>query len=438
MKSKKFYIKTFGCQMNEYDSNKISELLNSISFKQTDKIDEADFFIFNTCHIRDKATQKVYSDIGKIKKIYKNKTKPIFVLAGCVAQAESSIVFDKSDYVDIVVGPQAYHKLPNLIKNFIEKSEKQVDTNLNVDEKFDVLQLLDNKASKVSKVSNFITIQEGCDKFCKFCVVPYTRGPEFSRDHKKIIDEAKSLSESGTKEIILLGQNVSSYNHDGISLAKLIKKISKIEDIKRIRFTTSHPNDFDEELISLFSEEQKLMPQLHLPVQSGSNKILKLMNRNHTRDDYLKLIDRFRDKRSDIQFSSDFIVGYPGETDSDHQDTIDLVKKVGFLFSYSFIYSQRPGTPATNFEEISRETTKKRLEQLQSVLFKQQLEFNHLMVNKENNVLFENKTQDKEQFFGRNQYMVPVFVKNDLIKAGEIKKIFIQNANRNNLFGKLA
>ena len=435
MKFKKFYIKTFGCQMNEYDSNKISELLNSISFRRIDKIDEADCFIFNTCHIRDKATQKVYSDIGKIKKIYKNKTKPIFVLAGCVAQAESSVVFDKSDYVDIVVGPQAYHKLPNLIKNFIKKRERQVDTNLNVDEKFDAIQLLDNNASKVS---SFITIQEGCDKFCKFCVVPYTRGPEFSRDHKKIIDEAKSLSDNGTKEIVLLGQNVSSYNHNDVSLAKLIKKISKIPDIKRIRFTTSHPNDFDEELISLFSEEPKLMPQLHLPVQSGSDKILKLMNRNHTRDDYLNLIDKFRNKRPDIQFSSDFIVGYPGETDSDHNDTINLVKKVGFSFSYSFIYSKRPGTPATNFDEISKEITNKRLEELQSVLFKQQLEFNHLMVNKENNVLFENKTKDKEQFFGRNQYMVPVFVKNNLIKAGEIKKIFIQNANRNNLFGKLA
>ena len=210
MKSKKFYIKTFGCQMNEYDSNKISELLKSISFKQIDEIDEADCFIFNTCHIRDKATQKVYSDIGKIKKIYKKKPKPIFVLAGCVAQAESSIVFEKSDYVDIVVGPQAYHKLPNLIKNFIEKRQRQVDTNLNVDEKFDALQTLENR---LSKVSSFITIQEGCDKFCKFCVVPYTRGPEFSRDYKKIIEEAKSLSENGAREIVLLGQNFKNFRY---------------------------------------------------------------------------------------------------------------------------------------------------------------------------------------------------------------------------------
>ncbi len=421
--------------MNEYDSNKISELLRSIAFEKIDKIDEADCFIFNTCHIRDKATQKVYSDIGKIKKIYKNKPKPIFILAGCVAQAESSIVFEKSDYVDIVVGPQAYHKLPTLVESFIKKKEKLVDTNLNVDEKFDVLQHLKNKSSKVS---NFVTIQEGCDKFCKFCVVPYTRGPEFSRDYNKIIDEIKLFIDNGTKEIILLGQNVSSYNYNNVSLAGLIKKIAKLDEIKRIRFTTSHPNDFDDELISLFGDEPKLMPQLHLPVQSGSDKILRLMNRNHTRDDYLNLIDKFRSKQPDIQFSSDFIVGYPGETDQDHNNTIDLIQRVGFSQSYSFIYSQRPGTPATNLNEISQETTKKRLEQLQGILFKQQLEFNNCMVNKENNVLFENKTRDEAQFFGRNQYMVPVFVKNDLIKAGEIKKIFIQNASRNNLYGKIA
>ncbi len=435
MKPKKFYIKTFGCQMNEYDSNKISNLLSSMSFVKIDKIDDVDCFVFNTCHIREKATQKVYSDIGKIKKIYRNKPKPIFILAGCVAQAEASIIFEKSDYVDIVVGPQAYHKLPKLIENFIKRKEKLVDTNLNVDEKFDILHNLNNNESKVS---SFVTIQEGCDKFCKFCVVPYTRGPEFSRDHNKIIDEIKSLADNGTKEIILLGQNVSSYKDDKVTLAKLIKKIAKINEIMRIRFTTSHPNDFDNELISIFGEETKLMPQLHLPVQSGSDRILKLMNRNHTRKDYLKLIDKFRKKKPDIQFSSDFIVGYPGETKSDHQDTIDLVKNVGFSFSYSFIYSQRPGTPATNINEISKKVSKQRLEELQGILFKQQLEFNNLMINKENNVLFENKTQDEDQFFGRNQYMVPVFVKNNLIKAGEIRKIFIQNANRNNLFGKIA
>ena len=435
MNLKKFYIKTFGCQMNEYDSNKISDLMSSISYQKIDKIDEADCFIFNTCHIREKATQKVYSDIGKIKKIYKDKKKPIFVLAGCVAQAESSMVFEKSDYVDIVVGPQAYHKLPFLIKNFQKCNEKSVDTELDVDEKFDVLKKIKNTHSKIS---SFVTIQEGCDKFCKFCVVPYTRGPEFSRDHNKIIDEILSLIDHGTKEIILLGQNVSAYKDNEISLAKLIKKIAKINDVKRIRFTTSHPNDFDQELISLFGEEPKLMPQLHLPVQSGSDKILKLMNRNHTRLDYLDLIEKFRKVKPDIQFSSDFIVAFPGETDEDFLDTIDLIKEVKFSLSYSFIYSQRPGTPATSLSKVNDKISQKRLEELQGLLFKQQVEFNHSMINHENVVLFENKTQNEEQFFGRNQYMTPVFIKNSTIKAGEIKKIFIENANRNNLFGKLA
>ena len=435
MTSKSFYIKTFGCQMNEYDSNKISDLMTTIEYMKTDKIDEADCFIFNTCHIREKATQKVYSDIGKIKKIYKNKSKPIFVLAGCVAQAESSVVFEKSDYVDIVVGPQAYHKLHNLINEFNLKKQKSVDTDLNVDEKFDVLKNIKNTNSKIS---SFVTIQEGCDKFCKFCVVPYTRGPEYSRDHLKILDEVKLLADQGTKEIILLGQNVSAYNDNEITLAKLIKKICKIESIERVRFTTSHPNDFDEELILLFSEEPKLMPQLHLPVQSGSDKILRLMNRNHTRLDYLKLIEKFKKSKPDIQFSSDFIIGFPGEDEEDHQDTINLIKEVNFTLSYSFIYSQRPGTPATNLDKLPQDLCQKRLEEIQGILFKQQVEFNHSMVSKENTVLFENQTTQGDQFFGRNQYMTPVFVKNDLISAGEIKKILIQDANRNNLFGKIA
>src|SRR5210317_245026 len=398
--------------MNEYDSNRIADLLQSIDLKRVDDEQLADYFIFNTCHIREKATQKVYSDIGKIKKIFRDKrSKPTFILAGCVAQAESSMVFEKSDYVDIVVGPQAYHKLPSLISNFLKTNEKLIETDLNVDEKFDTLKNLKNTESKVS---SFITIQEGCDKFCKFCVVPYTRGPEYSRNHKKIIEEVEMLADHGTREIIF-----------------------KIKNILRIRFTTSHPNDFDEELINLFGEEQKLMPQLHLPVQSGSDKILKLMNRNHTRLDYLKLIEKFRKVKSDIQFSSDFIVGYPGETETDHLDTINLVREVGFTLSYSFIYSQRPGTPSTELDKISSEISKQRLEQLQGILFKQQIEFNHSMVNKENIVLFENRTKDSRQFFGRNEYMTPVFIENTIINTGEIKKIFIENANRNNLFGKL-
>ena len=434
MNNQTFFIKTFGCQMNEYDSNRIADLMTSINFNRTENIEDASCFIFNTCHIREKATQKVYSDIGKIKKIFKNKKKPIFILAGCVAQAESSVVFEKSDYVDIVVGPQAYHKLPELVSKFKNTNEKSVATDLNVDEKFDILKNIKNQKSKVS---SFVTIQEGCDKFCKFCVVPYTRGPEYSRDHKKITDEIKLLADNGTREIILLGQNVSAYQDEQVSLAKLIKEISKIELIKRIRFTTSHPNDFDDELISLFGEEEKLMPQLHLPVQSGSDKILKLMNRNHTSKDYLKLIEKFRKAKPDIQFSSDFIVGFPGEEEKDHQDTIDLINEVKFSLSYSFIYSQRPGTPATNLELLPNEVCQKRLEELQGLLFKQQVEFNNSQVSKNNLVLFENKTKDGNQFFGRNQYMTPVFVKDESVSSGEIRKTLIQDSNRNNLFGNI-
>ena len=420
--------------MNEYDSNRISDLMTTINFTKTKKLEEASCFIFNTCHIREKATQKVYSDIGKIKKIFRNKKKPIFILAGCVAQAESSVVFEKSDYVDIVVGPQAYHRLPELVEKFQKTNTKSVATDLNVDEKFDVLKDI---KSQQSKVSSFVTIQEGCDKFCKFCVVPYTRGPEFSRSHIKILDEIKSLGDQGTREIILLGQNVSAYKDDEISIAKLIKKIAKVPEIKRIRFTTSHPNDFDEELINLFGEEEKLMPHLHLPVQSGSNKILKLMNRNHTREDYLNLIERCRNVKPDIKFSSDFIIGFPDENDQDHKDTIDLIHEVKFSYAYSFIYSQRPGTPATNLQLLSMDVCRKRLEEVQKLLLQQQIDFNNSMISKNNEVLFENKTKDGKQFFGRNQYMTPVFVKNLTVSPGEIKKIFIEDSNRNNLFGSI-
>ncbi len=434
MSNKKFYIKTFGCQMNEYDSNRISDLMQTINYSKTDDINNSECFIFNTCHIREKATQKVYSDIGKIKKIYKNKNKPMFILAGCVAQAESSVIFEKSDYVDIVVGPQAYHKLPSLIKNFNEKKIKTVETDLDVDEKFDVLKNIKNHSSKIS---SFVTIQEGCDKFCKFCVVPYTRGPEYSRDPKKIFDEISKLVDLGTREIVLLGQNVSAFKFEEINLAKLIKSIAKIKNLERIRFTTSHPNDFDDELISLFGDEPKLMPQLHLPVQSGSDKILKAMNRNHTKKNYLDLIDSFLKVRKDLQFSSDFIVGFPGETEEDFNETMDLVSSVKFTQSFSFIYSQRPGTPATNLDQLPSSVTQDRLVRLQDKLFDYQTAFNKKFIGNETNVLFENETKDKEQFFGRNEYMLPVFIKNIKVKSGEIHKILIKQSNKNNLFGEL-
>ena len=346
--------------MNEYDSNRIADLLQSIDLKRVDDEQLADYFIFNTCHIREKATQKVYSDIGKIKKIFRDKrSKPTFILAGCVAQAESSVVFEKSDFVDIVVGPQAYHKLPGIIQEHNQNREKICNTDLDVSEKFDTLNSYKNN---FSKVSSFVTIQEGCDKFCKFCVVPYTRGPEFSRSADTIIKEVQNLVDYGTREVVLLGQNVSAYQHEDFNLAKLIKQIATIAKLERIRFTTSHPNDFDEELINIFKSELKLMPQLHLPVQSGSNKILELMNRKHTREFYLDLISKFKSARSDIEFSSDFIVGYPGETEEDFEQTISLVEEVQFSNSYSFIYSQRPGTPAVDLDQISKPVAQRRLE----------------------------------------------------------------------------
>ena len=421
--------------MNEYDSNRIADLLQSIDLKRVDDEQLADYFIFNTCHIREKATQKVYSDIGKIKKIFRDKrSKPTFILAGCVAQAESSVVFEKSDFVDIVVGPQAYHKLPGIIQEHNQNREKICNTDLDVSEKFDTLNSYKNN---FSKVSSFVTIQEGCDKFCKFCVVPYTRGPEFSRSADTIIKEVQNLVDYGTREVVLLGQNVSAYQHEDFNLAKLIKQIATIAKLERIRFTTSHPNDFDEELINVFKYEPKLMPQLHLPVQSGSNKILELMNRKHTREFYLDLISKFKSARSDIEFSSDFIVGYPGETEEDFEQTISLVEEVQFSNSYSFIYSQRPGTPAVDLDQISKPVAQKRLEKLQQVLFDLQLKSNASKINQKTKVLIENMTSTANQFFGRNEYMQPVFINANNCTIGNVIDVSIHSYKRNNLFGTI-
>ena len=421
--------------MNEYDSNRIADLLQSIDLKRVDDEQLADYFIFNTCHIREKATQKVYSDIGKIKKIFRDKrSKPTFILAGCVAQAESSVVFEKSDFVDIVVGPQAYHKLPGIIQEHDQNREKICNTDLDVSEKFDTLNSYKNN---FSKVSSFVTIQEGCDKFCKFCVVPYTRGPEFSRSADTIIKEVQNLVDYGTREVVLLGQNVSAYQHEDFNLAKLIKQIATIAKLERIRFTTSHPNDFDEELINIFKSEPKLMPQLHLAVQSGSNKILELMNRKHTREFYLDLISKFKSARSDIEFSSDFIVGYPGETEEDFEQTISLVEEVQFSNSYSFIYSQRPGTPAVDLDQISKPVAQKRLEKLQQVLFDLQLKSNASKINQKTKVLIENMTSTANQFFGRNEYMQPVFINANNCTIGNVIDVSIHSYKRNNLFGTI-
>jgi tRNA-2-methylthio-N6-dimethylallyladenosine synthase len=425
--------------MNEYDSDKISDLMQSINFVRSESIADVDCIIFNTCHIREKATEKVYSDIGKIKKLNRNKKKPIFVLAGCIAQAQGEEIFKRTNYVDIVLGPQSYHRLPQQVQSFIERKQNLSDINFEVIEKFDTLDNL--KTYRKSKIAEFLTIQEGCDKFCTFCVVPYTRGAEFSRSFQSILNEAKKLADNGVREITLLGQNVSAYKYidnDKIyNLAKLINEISKINSIDRIRFTTSHPNDMDEELIEAFKYQKKLMPQLHLPIQSGSNKILKLMNRKHTREYYLDLMDKFKDANPEIEFSSDFIIGFPGEDESDFQDTLDIVKRVNFINSYSFIYSQRPGTPAVERDQISLESCKDRLSILQELLADIQLKNNKSLIGKKIQILVENKTKNPDQFFGRSKFMHSVFFNSKLPLEGKLIDIEITDCNNKNLFGVL-
>jgi len=425
--------------MNEYDSDKISDLMQSVNFVRSETPTDVDCVIFNTCHIREKATEKVYSDIGKIKKLNRSKKKPIFVLAGCVAQAQGEEIFKRTKDVDIVVGPQSYHRLPEQVKNFFERKENFSDTNFELIEKFDTLDNL--KTFRKSKISEFLTIQEGCDKFCSFCVVPYTRGAEFSRSLNSILTEAKKLADNGVKEITLLGQNVSAYKFiDGnktYNLAKLVDEIAKIDSIYRIRFTTSHPNDMDQELIDAFKYQKKLMPQLHLPIQSGSNKILKLMNRKHTREYYLDLINKFKEVNPEIEFSSDFIIGFPGEEEQDFNDTLDIIKKVNFVNSYSFIYSQRPGTPAVERDQVLLNICKERLLELQNLLADIQLKKNQQLVGKKIQILVENKTKKIDQFFGRSKFMHSVFFNSNHVNDGDLLDIEISSCNKNNLFGVL-
>jgi len=425
--------------MNEYDSDKISDLMQSGNFVRSETPTDVDCVIFNTCHIREKATEKVYSDIGKIKKLNRSKKKPIFVLAGCVAQAQGEEIFKRTKDVDIVVGPQSYHRLAQQVQNFFERKESFSDTNFELVEKFDTLDNL--KTFRKSKISEFLTIQEGCDKFCSFCVVPYTRGAEFSRSFNSILNETKKLAENGVKEITLLGQNVSAYKFvDGnktYNLAKLIDEIAKINSIQRIRFTTSHPNDMDQELIDAFKYQKKLMPQLHLPIQSGSNKILKLMNRKHTREYYLDLISKFKEANPEMEFSSDFIIGFPGEEVQDFNDTLDIIKKVNFVSSYSFIYSQRPGTPAVERDQVLVDTCKDRLLELQNLLAAIQLRKNQQLVGKKIQILVENKTKQAGQFFGRSKFMHSVFFNSNQVSDGDLLDIEISSCNKNNLFGVL-
>ncbi len=420
--------------MNEYDSNRILDLTKKINYKSTKDLAEADCYILNTCHIREKATEKVYHDIGRLKKQFRNKLKPIVIITGCVAQAEGDILLKKEKYIDAVVGPQSYHQINDMILNIEKKSEKINFTDFDVIEKFENLKKLKNSDNNIS---SFLTIQEGCDKFCKFCVVPYTRGAEFSRSTKELFIEAKQLVTNGAKEIYLLGQNVNAYNFERNKLSDLILKISEIKDLKRIRYTTSHPRDFTEDLIKVHENCKKLMPLIHLPVQSGSDKILKAMNRKHTIEEYKKIIEKLKKAKPGIKFSSDFIIGYPGESKKDFEETLKLIKDIGFINSYSFKYSARPGTPAFNLTKIDDKVAKERLFVFQNVAEKIKINYKKSLKNRIVKVLFENRMKNKNKYFGRDEYLNPVVVECDDDLSGEVMQVKVSNYNQNTLFGEL-
>ena len=431
--SKKIFIKTFGCQMNEYDSNRIFDTVKEIGFKKTNIIDDANCYLLNTCHIRDKAKEKVYHEIGRVKQTFKSKKKPLVIVAGCVAQAENEQMLKREPYIDIVIGPQSYHNINYKIEEFLEKQKKIDETEFEANLKFDYLNKFENSSSKVS---SFLTIQEGCDKFCHFCVVPYTRGPEYSRSFDEIIKEAKTLAKNGVKEITLLGQNVNAYNFENYKLSDLILEIEKINEIKRIRYITSHPKDMTDELIDVYGISKKLMPLVHLPLQSGSNKMLKLMNRNHNVQDYLNIHEKLIKINPMIKFSSDFIIAYPGEDENDFNRTLELVKKLRFVNSFSFIFSPRPGTIASKLKTIDNKISLKRLQIIQKALFNNQINMNKSLENKIVDVLVENKNKKNNKFFGRTEYMTSaIFDANDE-DVGKIISIKIISSNQNTLFGK--
>ena len=419
--------------MNEYDSNRIFDIVKKIGFQKTENYEDANCYLLNTCHIRDKAKEKVYHEIGRVKKIFRTKQKPIVIITGCVAQAENEEMIRREPYIDLVIGPQSYHKINNSILNHIEKRKKIDETEFDTDNKFNYLSKIKNYSSKVS---SFLTIQEGCDKFCNFCVVPYTRGPEYSRPFVQIVNEAKSLVDNGVKEIILLGQNVNAYKSGNKRLSDLILEIEKFPEIERVRYTTSHPKDMTSDLIDIYKETKKLMPLVHLPIQSGSNKILNLMNRKHTVNEYLKVFDKLIKINPKIMFSSDFIIGYPGEEESDFRDTFDLINKINFINSYSFIFSPRPGTQAENLKLIDKKILSKRLEMVQNKLFENQINMNNSLENKVLNVLVENLTKDESMVFGRSEYMTPVIFNGKREDIGKIISVKIKKTNRSTLFGE--
>ncbi len=432
---KKIFIKTFGCQMNEYDSNRILDITKKINYFPTTKKTEADCYIINTCHIREKATEKVFHDVGRVKKDFRNKKKPILIITGCVAQAEGDLILKQDKYIDAVIGPQSYHSINKVIKDIENKKGKFEITNFETIEKFDTLKSTINSNSKIS---TFLTIQEGCDKFCKFCVVPYTRGPEFSRKFEEVLNEADKLIVNGSREITLLGQNVNAYHDNNKRLSHIIDSLEEKKDLLRIRYTTSHPKDMTEDLLDVHKDCTKLMPLIHLPVQSGSDAILKSMNRKHSIKEYLEIISTLKEKNSKIKFASDFIIAYPGETDEDFNKTCELMEKIKFVNSYSYIYSQRPGTPASEMKMIDKNLAKKRLVIFQNIAEKIKFNYKKQLLNKVSKVLFENEmSNEKNKYFGRDEYQNPVVVFSKKNIIGQEKRVIIKKFSKHTIYGDI-
>jgi tRNA-2-methylthio-N6-dimethylallyladenosine synthase len=427
MTPKTFKIKSFGCQMNVYDGERMAELLGAQGMTAADETADADLVVLNTCHIREKAAEKAYSDVGRLRR--EDGSKPLVALAGCVAQAEGAEAKRRSSLIDIVVGPQAYHRLPEMVAE-ATRGARPVDTDMPAISKFDAF-----PARKRANPSSFLTVQEGCDKFCTYCVVPYTRGAEISRPWDDIVDEAKELADAGAREIVLLGQNVNAWSDGSRSLAHLIREIATIIGIERIRYTTSHPADMNDDLIAAHGEVDKLMPYLHLPVQSGSNRILKAMNRSHTADTYLGILAKMRAARPDIALSGDFIVGFPGETEEDFEATLQIVDEVRYASAYTFKYSPRPGTPAATMEDqIPRDIMEDRLERLNDRINSHRLEFNQSMVGNDTQILIERPGKLRGQMIGRSPWLQSVHVDTDA-KPGDILGVSVVAASSNSLSG---
>jgi tRNA-2-methylthio-N6-dimethylallyladenosine synthase len=432
---KKLFIKTYGCQMNVYDSERMAETLGAEGYVTTEVAEEADMVLLNTCHIREKASEKLYSDLGRLRPLKQAKPDLKIGVAGCVAQAEGEEILRRMPLVDLVVGPQSYHRLPAMMGE-VAKGKKAVDTDFPEEDKFEHLP----ERKVLRGPSAFLTVQEGCDKFCAFCVVPYTRGAEVSRPVERLLREARALVEKGVKEITLLGQNVNAYHGEGEGgawgLARLVRALAKVDGLERIRYTTSHPNDMEDDLIAAHGDEGKLMPYLHLPVQSGSDRILKAMNRKHTRAQYFRLVERIRAARPDILLSSDFIVGFPGESDADFADTMDLIRSVGFGAAFSFKYSARPGTPAAEKPPVEAEIADARLQALQALITTQQRAAQEAMVGREVGVLYEKAGRLPGQMVGKSDHLHAVHVTDPEGRVGDLVRVRIRASAPNSLAGE--